>query len=393
MTGSYKTPNDMRENDNNIEVSVVMPCLNEQESVGICVRKAKKALGNLGIKGEVVVVDNGSTDSSVQIAQKEGARVVFEEEKGYGSAYLKGFKEAKGEILIMGDADDTYDFSQIGKFILSIKEGYDFVIGSRYKGRIKEGAMPWANRYIGNPTLTLLLKFFFKSHLSDVYSGMRAFTRRVYRKMNLISTGMEFALEMIVSTLRLKLKIKEVPILYHPRKGVSKLSPILDTWRSIRFMLLYSPNYLFLIPGLALFVFGIIFVFLFLRGDVVFFGHVCGEHMMLVASLSAIVGFQIINIGILAKSYSVAEKYINTDRMIEFFTSRFNLEKGIVFGLAFFLIGSIVNIKIFYDWVKVGFGPLDKIRLGIFALTFIAIGIQTIVSSFFLSILNLKRLK
>jgi glycosyltransferase involved in cell wall biosynthesis len=379
--------------DNNLEVSVVMPCLNEQESVGICVKKARKALDNLGIQGEIIVVDNGSTDKSVEVAQKEGAVVVFEPEKGYGSAYLKGFKEAKGEIIIMGDADDTYDFSQIGKFILPIKEGYDFVIGSRFKGKIKEGAMPWANRYIGNPMLTLLLRFFFKTNLSDVYSGMRAFKRKVYARMNLISIGMEFALEMIVSVLRLKLRIKEVPIQYSPRKGVSKLSPILDTWRSIRFMLLYSPNYLFLIPGLVLFVLGIIFVFLFLREDMVILGHHCGVHMMLVASLSAIIGFQIINIGIFAKSYSVAEKYVNTDKMINFFVERFNLEKGIIFGLAFLLIGSVVNARIFYSWVKAGFGSLDKIRLGIFALTFVAIGIQAIVSSFFLSILNLKHSK
>ncbi|MBL7196627.1 MAG: glycosyltransferase [Candidatus Omnitrophica bacterium] len=383
----------MRENENNIEVSIVMPCLNEQESVGICVRKAKKALDNLGIKGEVIVVDNGSTDKSVEIAQREGARVVVESEKGYGSAYLKGFKEAKGDIIIMGDADNTYDFSQTGKFILPIKEGYDFVIGSRFQGKIKEGAMPWANRYIGNPILTLLLRFFFKSHLSDVYSGMRAFKNKAYKKMNLISSGMEFALEMIVSVLRLKLKIKEVPIHYFPRKGISKLSPILDTWRSIRFMLLFSPDYLFLIPGLILFILGIVFVFLFLRENIVLFGHRCGVHMMLVASLSTIIGFQIINIGVFAKSYSVAERYINTDRLIIFFTKHFNLEKGIIFGLAFFLIGSAVNIKIFLDWVKADFGSLDRIRLGIFALTFFAIGIQSMVSAFFLSILHLKRLK
>jgi len=382
----------MKEN-NEIEVSVVMPCLNEQESVGICVKKAKKALENLGIKGEVIVVDNGSTDNSVEIAQKEGARVVFEEEKGYGSAYLKGFKEAQGDILIMGDADDTYDFSQIGKFILPIKEGYDFVIGSRYKGKIREGAMPWANRYIGNPALTLLLRFFFKSHLSDVYSGMRAFTSKAYKKMNPISTGMEFALEMIVAALRLKLRIKEVPIQYFPRKGISKLSPILDTWRSVRFMLLFSPNYLFLIPGLVLFVFGLAFVFLLLRENIIIFGHRCGIHMMLVASLSAIIGFQIINIGIFAKTYSVAERYINKDRMIKLFVDHFDLEKGIVFGLVFFLIGSAINIKILLDWIGVNFGSLDMIRLGIFALTFIAIGIQTIASSFFLSILNLKRFR
>lgn len=379
--------------DNNIEVSVVMPCLNEEETVEICIRKAKKALDNLDMQGEIIVVDNGSSDRSVEAAQREGARVVFESERGYGSAYLRGFKEAKGEIIIMGDADNTYDFSQIGRFILPLKEGYDFVIGSRFKGKIKKGAMPWANRYIGNPFLTLLLRFFFKSELSDVYSGMRAFRKKAYNKMNLISTGMEFALEMIVSALRLKLKIKEVPISYLPRRGISKLSPILDTWRSIRFMLLFSPNYLFLIPGLALFILGIIFVFLFLRDDVVIFGHPCGVHMMLVASLIAIIGFQIINTGIFAKSYSVAEGYINMDRMVTFFINHFNLEKGILFGLAFFLTGMAVNVRIFQTWAKSGFGELDRIRLGIFALTFVAIGIQAVVSAFFLSILNLKRMK
>ena len=383
----------MNNKNNNIEVSVVMPCLNEEEAVGICIKKAKRALDDLNIKGEIIVVDNGSSDNSVAIAQREGAKVVFEPEKGYGSAYLKGFKEARGDIIVMGDADNTYDFSQIGRFILPLKEGYDFVIGSRFKGKIKKGAMPWLNRYIGNPILTFLLRFFFKSHLSDVYCGMRSFKKRAYNKMNLISSGMEFALEMIVSTLRLNLKIKEVPISYLPRRGRSKLSPIMDTWRSVRFMLLFSPDYLFLIPGLTLFILGIVFVFLFLRENIVLFGHHCGVHMMLVASLSAIIGFQIINIGIFAKSYSVAERYINSDRIVSFFIKHFNLEKGIILGLIFFLIGLVINVKIFFDWVKVDFGPLDRIRLGIFALTFIAIGIQAAVSAFFLSILNLKRLR
>jgi len=380
-------------NRNDIEVSVVMPCLDEEKAVGICVRKAKKAFQDLGLCGEVVVVDNGSTDNSVKIAQKEGARVICESEKGYGSAYLKGFKEAEGQILIMGDADNTYDFSEVGKFILSIKEGYDFVLGSRFRGKIRKGAMPWANRYIGNPTLTFLLKFFFGSRLSDVYSGMRAFTKKSYNKMNLLSTGMEFALEMLVAALRLKLKIKEVPINYLVRKGESKLSPILDTWRSIRFMLLYSPNYLFLVPGVIMFVLGIVFVFLFLREDVVLFGHRCGVHMMLVASLSAIIGFQVINVGFFAKSYSVSQRYINKDKIVEFFIRHFNLEKGILFGLAFFLIGIAVNVRIFQTWAQSGFGALDRIRLGIFALTFVAIGVQAIVSAFFLSILHLKKIK
>jgi len=380
------------EEKNNIEVSVVMPCLDEEEAVGICVKQARETLEKIGITGEIIVVDNGSSDNSVAVSQNEGARVVFEPDRGYGSAYLKGFAEAKGKIIIMGDADNSYDFSQIGDFIAPLKkEGYDFVIGSRFKGNIKKGAMPWANRYIGNPILTFLIRLFFGSKLSDVYCGMRAFKKRDYNKMRLISKGMEFALEMIVSVLRLKLRIKEIPIAYFPRKGKSKLSPLSDTWRSLRFMLLFSPDYLFLIPGVTLFILGTIFIFVFLREDVVIFGRLCGIHMMLVASLAAIIGFQIINIGIFAKSYSITERYINTDRMVNFFIKNFNLEKGIIIGLIFFLIGSLVNLKIFYDWIRVGLGQLDRVRLGIFALTFVAIGIQTIASAFFLSILNLKK--
>ena len=212
----------MEEKNNNIEVSVVMPCLNDEQAVGICVRQARQSLEKLGVAGEVVVVDNDSTDNSVAAAQKEGARVVFEPEQGYGSAYLKGFSETKGEIIVMGDCDNSYDFSKVGEFILPLKQGYDFVIGSRFKGKIKKGAMPWLNRHIGNPILSAILRFFFKTNISDAQCGMRAFTKRAYRKMELHSLGMEFASEMVIAAARENLKIKEITIDYFTRKEIGR---------------------------------------------------------------------------------------------------------------------------------------------------------------------------
>jgi len=379
----------MREN-NSIEVSVVMPCLNEQEAVGLCVRKAKKALDNLGIKGEIIVVDNGSTDRSVEIAQREGARVVFAQEKGYGSAYLTGFKEAKGDILIMGDADNTYDFSQIGKFILPIKEGYDFVIGSRFKGKIKEGAMPWANRYIGNPILSGILRFFFKTNVSDSHCGFRSFTKRAFRKMELHSLGMEFASEMVIAAIRENLKIKEIPITYLQRKGRSKLVPLRDAWRHYSFMLIYSPTWLYLLPGLILFISGIVLSFLILFESIVIFGHLWDTHFMVLASLFSILGVQIIMLGLFAKTFGVLSGFLKEDKVLKFLWKYFKLEKGISIGIILFVFGFIFNLLILKEWLIRDFGPLERVGEAILGATFIIIGIQTIFSSFFLHMLGMR---
>ena len=376
--------------ENNIEVSVVMPCLNEEEAVGICVQKAKKALDKLNIRGEIIVVDNGSTDNSVQIAQNEGAKVILESEKGYGNAYLRGFKEAKGDIIIMGDADDTYDFSHIDKFISQIQQGYDFIIGSRFKGKIRKGAMPWPNRYIGNPILTGILRFFFKINITDAHSGMRAFTKKALKKMELHSLGMELASEMIIAAVRENLKIKEIPIDYLERKGDSKLLPFKDAWRHFSFMLIYSPTWLFLIPGGILFFIGTVLLFLLLYGPIVILGHQWDVHLMALASLFSLSGVQILTLGVYAKTFGVIKGFLKEDIFLSFMWRHFKLEKGIFLGVALFTFGFVFNYFILHEWIKHSFGPLEKIREAIFGITFVIIGIQTIFSSFFLHMLGIK---
>lgn len=224
----------------NILVSVVMPCLNEEETLGICIEKAQNTLDALGIVGEVVIADNGSTDNSVRIAEQLGARVVHQPTRGYGAAYLAGFAAAQGHSIVMGDSDDTYDFTDLERFITPLQDGYDFVIGNRFKGKILPGAMPWPNRYIGNPILSGMLRILFGTSISDSHCGMRAFTQKAYQRMKLKTTGMEFASEMVIKALETKLKILEIPITYHPRSGESKLNAVRDACRHVTFMLKYK---------------------------------------------------------------------------------------------------------------------------------------------------------
>ncbi len=223
-----------------IEISVVMPCLNEEETLGACIEKAQRTLDALGFPGEVVVADNGSTDNSVAIAQNLGARVVHQPTRGYGAAYLAGFAAAQGQYIVMGDSDDTYDFTDLERFIMPLQNGYDLVMGNRFKGEILPGAMPWTRRYIGNPILSGMLRVLFGTYISDSHCGMRSFTTDAYKRMNLRTTGMEFASEMVIKAVETKLKILEIPITYHPRAGESKLNAIRDALRHIRFMLKYK---------------------------------------------------------------------------------------------------------------------------------------------------------
>lgn len=223
-----------------IEVSVVMPCLNEQKTLGTCIEKAERTLNTLGIQGEVVVADNGSTDESVAIAERLGVCVVHQPLRGYGAAYLAGFAAAQGKFIVMGDADDTYDFTDLERFITPLRNGYDLVIGNRFKGKMLPGAMPWARRYIGNPILSGILRWLFGTSISDSHCGMRSFTTDAYTRMSLQTTGMEFASEMIIKAVQANLKILEIPINYYPRAGESKLNPIRDAARHIRFMLKYK---------------------------------------------------------------------------------------------------------------------------------------------------------
>lgn len=378
-------------NNKDIEVSVVLPCLNEEKAIGACIRKIKEVFSREGIAGELIVADNGSADRSAEIAHNEGAVVVLESQRGYGAAYLRGLKEARGKYIIIGDSDNTYDFYDIPKFLKSLKAGNDFVMGSRFKGRIKKGAMPWANRYIGNPILSCMTRLFFHTRLSDIHCGMRAFTIEAYRKMRLKTSGMEFATEMVVSAIMHNLKIAEIPINYYSRKGESKLIPLADAWRHIRFMLLYCPVWLYFIPGAFGFIAGMLILLLLLGGPFLFLGRYWDIHLMIFASVMCILCYQILHLGVYAHTFAIRQGFLKYDAMTLFFKRYFNLERGIMLGGVIFLIGFGVILFIFLEWFSKDFGTLYRIRESILAMTLLVIGLQTVFSSFFISLLFLER--
>jgi glycosyltransferase involved in cell wall biosynthesis len=380
----------MNDNKGYLEISVVMPCLNEAEGISSCINKAKAAIQANNLSAEIIVVDNGSTDNSVEIARKSGVRVIIENKKGYGRAYQLGIEQARGKYIIIGDSDDTYDFSEIMKFILPLRQGWEFVNGNRLKGRIHSQAMPHLHRYFGNPLLSFILNLFFKSGFSDAYCGMKAFTRNAYDKIRPICPGMEFALELIINVSRLNLRRLEVPIELYPRKGKSKLRTFRDGWRSLRFMLLYCPNYLFLFPGTFIFIFSFIFMsVLLLSRQVVVFGHLFGLDAMIFSGMFTLLGFQLINLGVFAKSYSLAEGYENKNSFLSKFYNIFNLEKGILVGFVFLISGVIIGIFILRSWIM---GErLMRERQLLFALTLFILGIQIIFSSFLISLVGMKR--
>lgn len=374
-----------------IDVSVVMPCLNEEEGIGECIRKVKDVFARERINGEIVVSDNGSVDRSREIAAAAGARVVSEPVPGYGSAYLRGLSECRGEYIIMADSDNTYDFYDIPKFLEGLRQGSDFVMGSRFKGTIYRGAMPWAHRYIGNPILSAMTRLFFHTRLSDIHCGMRALTAAAFRKMRLQTLGMEFATEMVVAAINNDLKVSEVAINYFPRKGESKLKSFSDAWRHVRFMLLFCPVWLYFIPGLAGFGLGMLILLLLAGGPVFFLGHLWDMHPMVFAAVLSILSYQLLHLGIYAHTFAVEQGFLKKDTFITFFQRHFSLERGLLAGLLLFVVGLGINIFIFAEWFHNRFGALYRIRESILAMTLLVIGLQTVFSSFFISLLSLRR--
>ena len=377
--------------ENNPEVSVVLPCLNEEVTIGECIKNIKNIFKKENINGEIIVSDNGSTDNSVEIAKSLNVKVVYQQLKGYGAAYIKGIHEARGKFIIMADSDATYDFLEIPILLKPLKKGYDFVIGTRFKGTIKKGAMPWAHRYIGNPFLSGLVNLFFKTNLSDVHCGFRAFTKEAFEKMNLKTTGMEFASEMVVSASKNRLKICEVPISYNKRKGKSKLKSFSDGWRHLRFILMYSPTYLFLVPGLFLFLVGLIGITVLKQGPLSITGFNIDIHFMLLGSLLTLLGYQIINLGLCARTYAITIGFEKHDKLIDFIAKYISLERGVIIGIGVFLIGFLISLKILFSWVHGSFSSMNEIRNIIFSMTILIVGVQTIFSSFFLSMLLVER--
>jgi glycosyltransferase involved in cell wall biosynthesis len=377
--------------NNDIEVSVVLPCLNEEKTLGACIKKIQEAFARDKIRGEIIVVDNGSVDRSREIAEESGAKSMLEPVPGYGAAYLRGFKEASGRYIIIGDSDNTYDFYDIPRFLAALRDGFEFVMGSRFKGKIERGAMGWTHRYIGNPVLSGMCRLFFRTSLSDIHCGMRAFTSEALQRMGLKTLGMEFATEMVVNALQTKLKMCEIPIHYHPRLGESKLHPLYDAWRHVRFMLLYCPLWLYFIPGLIGFVSGISILLVMLRGPVLFLGRYWDIHLVAFASAACILSYQVLNLGVYAHTYAIRQGFLHYDTLTLLFKRHFNLERGILLGGIIFLIGAGINTLIFLEWFSRNFGALHRIRESIVAMTFTVIGLQTIFSSFFLSLLFLEK--
>jgi glycosyltransferase involved in cell wall biosynthesis len=371
-----------------IEVSVVIPCLNEADTIEECVRRARSALETCRLAGEVIVADNGSDDGSGELAEAAGAYVVYEPERGYGSAYLAGFAAATGRYIVMADADLTYDFDEIPRFVAALADGGDVVIGNRM-GNILPGAMPWHHRYIGNPLLSGLLNLLFRTGVDDAHCGMRAVRRDVLPQLDLRTTGMEFASEMVIRAAKEKLDLRQFPIHYHPRGGESKLSSFRDGWRHLRFLLVHSPNHLFILPGAVMAALGWIVELIVISGLPVFGRH-WDVHALIAGALLAIVGTQVVALGICAHAYGtyfMGEK----DRWFDRMRARFKLEHGLLLGGGLALIGLVVGTVIVIDWINQGFGALAEERLAVLAATLIIVGIQIFFSSFLLSILGLRR--
>ena len=375
------------------EVCVILPCLNEAETVGTCVTKAMNTLRQLGVRGEVVVVDNGSTDGSQDIARRCGARVVDEPQRGYGSALMRGAEESRAPYIIMADADDSYDLTDLERFIAGLRGGADLVMGSRRRGPIEPGAMPWLHRWIGNPMLSGLLNVLFRAGISDAHCGMRAFTKAAYRRMQLQTTGMEFASEMVIKAALGQMRIAEIPITLHPdgRSRPPHLRSFRDGWRHLRFMLLFSPTHLFLIPGGLATLLGLV-PLIALGGGPRFIGGVRFDvHYMVLGSLLTILGFQIVSTGVFAKVYSHAARLYVSDRTLNVLMRYFNLERGLVAGAMIFLLGFVIDASILVHWLRIGMGTLDAVRPAIQASTLMIVGAQIIFSSFFLSMLVVPR--
>ena len=369
-------------------VSVVIPCLNESASIERCVQTALEAVERTGLTGEVVVADNGSDDGSAELAANAGGRVVHEPRKGYGSAYLAGFEAARGKYIVMADADLTYDFNEIPRFVALLEDGAELVMGDRM-ANIQPGAMPWLHRYVGNPVLTGILNLFFHTGVRDAHCGMRGLRRDVLPRLDLRTTGMEFASEMVIRAAKEHLDIRQIPIEYHPREGESKLSSFRDGWRHLRFLLVHSPTYLFLIPGAFMALLGA-FVLLAVLAHLNVFGRSWDIHTMVAGAMLLIVGSQVLALGLAARAYGV---YVlgERDRWFEWMGARVRLEHGLFAGSVVFLSGLIVSGVIVGIWADRGFGALSEARLAVLAATLIIIGIQIFFGSFLLSILGLRR--
>jgi len=378
----------MENNGNKPEISVILPCRNEEEGLAFCLKQIKEVIVKNNLSAEIIVSDS-SSDKSPQITLEEGAILLKHNKEGYGIAYLEAFKIAKGKYIFMADADATYSFEEIPNFINQLKQGADIVIGNRFSGKMHKDAMTFSHKYIGNPILSFILRLFFNTKIKDSQCGMRAIKSEYLKKLSLQTIGMEFASEMLIKAIKNNLKIKEIPIGYYPRKGKSKMKSFSDAWKHIRFMLLYSPLFLFFIPGLIFFLIGVISMTWLYFGTIKLFNITFSYHPMFFSAMLIIAGYQIIIFSGFAKIYSIThlgEKNKILERMFKYIT----IEKVGIIGLLAIMISSVISAFIVIKWIISGYGNLNEIKNSIIALTFLTIGIQTVFSSFMFSILGIK---
>jgi glycosyltransferase involved in cell wall biosynthesis len=379
-----------------IEVSIVMPCLNEAETLGTCIRKANDWMQENHINGEVIIADNGSTDGSQEIARSLGARVIPIEQRGYGSALMGGISAAHGTFIIMGDSDDSYDFRNLSPFLEQLRAGYDLVMGNRFTGGIAPGAMPPLHRYLGNPVLTSIGRLFFRSACGDFHCGLRGFRKEAIMQLDLRTTGMEFASEMVVKATLYQMQITEVPTTLSPdgRSRPPHLRSWRDGWRHLRFLLLYSPRWLFLYPGIALMFAGLVTGIWLLPAPQTIGNVTFDVHTLLYAAMAIVIGFQAIVFAAFTKIFAISEHLLPDDPRLHTFSKTLTLETGLVVGVICILLGLVGSVYAIGDWGARSFGTLDPVqmlRVVIPSVTLLTLGFQTILASFFLSVLGLKR--
>jgi glycosyltransferase involved in cell wall biosynthesis len=377
-----------------VEVSIVMPCLNEAETLAKCIGHARRAVANGGFSAEIIVADNGSTDGSLLVARELGVTVGDVSRKGYGSALIGGIDAAQGRFVVMGDADDSYDFEAIGPLIEKLREGYDLVVGNRFLGGIEPGAMPWSHRWVGNPALTLISRVFFHAPVGDTHCGLRAFKKDAYEKMRLRSTGMEFASEMVIKATLKGMRITEVAVVLRPdgRSRPPHLRTWRDGWRHLRFMLLFSPRWLFLYPGLTLFALGAVLSAFLIAGPLHVGGVQLDIHTLLVAGFLSLIGYQLVLFAVFTKIFAIRMGFHPPHPVLEGLFRYVTLEVGVLAGAVMVLAGIVGLVLAVVSWQAVGFGKLDPsltMREVIPAVVLLAIGTQTVFASFFISILSI----
>ena len=375
------------------ELTILMPCLDESETLAVCIGKAKTFLEKSGVRGEIVIADNGSTDGSQQIARENGARVVNVPEKGYGAALIGGCNDALGKYVIMGDADDSYDFLHLMPFVEKLREGYDLVMGNRFLGGIEPGAMPPLHRYLGNPVLSFIARLFFPCKIGDY--GLRGYNREAILSLGLVTTGMEYASEMVVKATLNHLKIAEVPTTLKKdgRSRAPHLRSWSDGWRHLKFLLMHSPNWLFMYPGLILFFVGLLLTVVLSFGNIQIGSVGLGVHTLMYAAAGMMVGVNLVMFSLFVRSYAQVTGFIPTEGKLDRWLEETTTEKGVIVGVLLFLAGVVVTIAAFCIWGNTGFGGLSPdvmMRITIPAMLLIVVGIEIIFASFFIGILHIK---